>query len=168
MDLSELTAAVATEFGFNNTEFGDDSCFKTPDLGKKRLQSFDIDGTPSNIRTTASKSGVSKGISSPLVSDNEELIVEVKEVEANIKYSAIPDNEVSDEDEDVESHDGAEDVFVPPRGYDTEFWEELIDNDYGGSNDVEIMCTPTNVEAVTLVRKMSVWAKKNNQFKRTI
>lgn len=34
---------------------------------------------------------------------------------------------------------------VRPRGYDTYFWSPHMDDDFGGSNAVEIMCSTNDV-----------------------
>ncbi|VVA92354.1 unnamed protein product [Arabis nemorensis] len=67
-----------------------------------------------------------------LLSDNEDLAPEIQEMEAKLNGSADEEDTVlSDED----------DAYVPVCGYEYDFWENLIDDEYGGSNAVEIMST---------------------------
>ena len=48
----------------------------------------------------------------------------------------------SSEESDGERDDDCAEKEIPlPRGYDTEFWEPLLDGELGGSNAVEVMCS---------------------------
>lgn len=77
--------------------------------------------------------------------DDEELISVLEEVEAKMmrggKENVGVDSEgvVSDDDDDCDLVDSS-DAFVRPKGYDEEFWEPLINEEYVGSNAIEIMC----------------------------
>lgn len=54
--------------------------------------------------------------SSQVLSDNEELLAEVEELEAKLNGGACQGTVVSDEDEDVGWEESADDVYVLPRG----------------------------------------------------
>ncbi|VVB01218.1 unnamed protein product [Arabis nemorensis] len=51
-----------------------------------------------------------------------------------------------------------------PRGYDTDFWRKFIDNEYGGSNVVEIMCPKEGMDTNKWMKRKEVLCSSNNAF----
>lgn len=115
------------------------SCKNSEDVGGE-----DVVG---EISTAGSKTPI---IMSTQVDD--EVLAEVEEIEARlnggkehepgpvvseVKMGTSEETEDGIADEDTKDRE----EIVAPRGYDKEFWGNFLDNDYGGSNVVEVMCT---------------------------
>ncbi|KFK22158.1 hypothetical protein AALP_AAs43032U000300 [Arabis alpina] len=87
-----------------------------------------------------------KASSSATLSEDDELIANVEAWEASYSFHEpnppIPADE--EDDEDLGPFESPDDVYVPPRGYDTEFWDAFINDEYGGSNAADIMCIPVH------------------------
>lgn len=77
------------------------------------------------------------------------------------------DVEVEDVVEEVVAEDG-EVADVRPVGYDTEFWGPFINDEYGGSDAVEVMCSLRDVGDERLNKMKEVLCSSNDAFDHTV
>lgn len=118
-----------------------DSEDKTP-VGKSKKQ---CSGDVGRTATITPMSNVSSK-EDECTREDEELIAVTEEAEEKMRSGGIHSvgagsSGVETDDEDEYAVVDIGDVYVRPCGYEKEFWEPLINEDYGGSNAVEIMCS---------------------------
>lgn len=130
--------------------------------GNLRQQCPKASVTPAEVYDAYSLLGEGEARTGQVLSDNEDFIAQVEEVEAKLSGGRGMGDVETDDEADDEWVESVDDVYVRPRGYDKEFWEELINDDYGGSNAVELMCTANDAFDHRVITNIT--GRKKGQF----